>query len=746
MERKDYIRWDGFEKVTGHARYADDLYFPHMLYTRAVHCPYPRARILAIDGSRAMEVPGVVGVYTAADVQGINQGPQDKPMLADEIANSAGDGVAVVAAETQAAADKGAALVEVSYMPLPAMFDAVEALSDEPPVILYQEDGMTDNVACQHRVTKGDVEKGFQEADVILERTYQTQRIQHSAIEGDSVVVVPENGGITVYCPCKYPYHIKTRVADGCGLSHSQVRVIQPAIGGSFGGKDIDIIVIAVRAATVAMNTNRPCKMTWTREECILEGSKRHPFRLTYRIGAKKDGTITAMQIKGIADAGAYRTRSLATIWRAAVEAAGPYEVPNVDTHIQAAFTNNIYCDAVRGFGSPQVDFASESLMDELAAELGMDPLELRRKNIVHEGSIGATGQTLTHVSIDRCLDKLEELFPLDEPMVTPDGKLRARGIACLHRGESYGAAARDADVASTDIRVFGDGSVSIYTSISEVGQGTHTAMAKICADVLGLSLEKVRVCPVDTAFVPDSGATAGSRGTISGGNATRIAAEKVRTILAGAAEGEADVLFMDGWLCKPDGTRMMTFLDAVRKCHAAGIRTDATGQWVAPRTNWDFGKGQGKTYYSFSYGAAGAEVEIDPVTGKVEVLDLICLHDIGNIINYAEACGQIAGGVAMAMGYTLTEEMELKNGILKNKNFDTYLLPTAMDFHRIRSVPLAEVAAENPLGVHGVGEASTALVAPAVANAIARAAGVRLRTLPFSLEQVHAALEKEEA
>ncbi len=745
MDQKGFTRADVRDKLTGRARYADDLQFPGMLYARAVHCPHPRARILGIDAGEALAVPGVVGVYTARDVPGVNQGPQDKPMLAADIANSAGDGIAVVAAESQAAADQGAALVKAAYEPLPCVFDPEEALKSQPPVILYQADGLTDNVACQHRVVKGDVEQGFREADVVIERTYRTQRIQHSAIEADTAVVVPEGDGITVYCPCKFPYHIKARVAAGCGLPQNRVRIIQPAIGGSFGGKDIDIVVIAVRAAVVALRTGRPCKMTWSREECLLEGSKRHPFRLTYRVGAKRDGRITAMKIDGTADAGAYRSRSLATIWRAAVEAAGPYEIPHVDIHIRAAFTNNVYSDAVRGFGSPQVDFASESLLDELAQELGMDPLALRRKNILREGGTNATGQTMARVSIGKCLDRLEELFPLGEPAVTPEGKLRARGIACLHRGESYGAAARDADTAGTDVRAFADGSVGVYTSISEVGQGTHAAMAKICADILGLPLEQVRICPVDTAFVPDSGATAGSRGTISGGNAVRIAAGKLRDILQSAADGE-DVAFRDGGLFRQNGERLMTFREAVGICHSRGIRTDAAGQWEAPRTGWDFEKHQGNTYYSFSYGAAGAEVEIDPVTGKVEVLDLLCLHDIGKIVNYPEACGQIAGGVAMAMGYTLTEELESREGMLKNKNFDTYLLPTAMDFHRVRAVPLEEEAAENPLGVHGVGEASTALVAPAVANAIARASGLRLRTLPFTLERVRAALEKEEA
>lgn len=744
MAEEGFVRADVYEKLTGHAQYADDIYFPHMLYAVTVHAPHAHARILSIDVEQAKRMPGVAGVYTAADIPGENQQPADKPMLADQVVCSAGDGVAVVAAETLEQARAAAKKVWVEYQVLPAIFDPDLAL--QPDSVPLHGDS---NLACEHIVSKGDLEKGFAQADVILEREYQTQRIQHSAIEADVAVVVPEHGGITVYVPCKFPYNIKNNLARTCGLPQSRVRVIQPAIGGSFGGKDIDIIVVATRAAMVALATNRPCKMTWTREECMIEGTKRHPFRLRYKIGAKRDGKITAVQILGTADAGAYRSRSLATIWRAAVEATGPYEIENVHTHIRAAFTNHVYSDAVRGFGSPQVDFASESLMDELAQVLGMDPLAIRRKNMLREGSIAATGQKLTQVSLPECLDRLEREFPLGEPEITPEGKYRARGIACLHRGESYGAASRDPDVAGTDITVRPDGSVNIYTSISEVGQGTHAVMAHICAQLLGVPDERVTISPVDTAYVPDSGATAGSRGTISGGNAVRLAVLRLRERIAGAVSAQTgdpaeEIIFADGCLYRKDGTKLMTFDEAIALCHAHGVRTDACGQWVAPQTSWDFAKGQGNTYYAFSYGAAGAEVEIDPVSGQIDVTRLICLHDIGKIYNYPEACGQITGGIAMALGYTLMEEVEMKDGQVKSRNFDTYLLPTAMDAQQIQALPLAVKEAENPLGVHGVGEASTALVAPAVANAVARATGIRLRSLPLNLEKVRAALDRK--
>lgn len=743
MDQRGFLRSDVQAKLTGAAKYADDLCFPGMLHAVAVHCPYARARIQKIDAREALRMPGVQGVYTARDVPGINQAPMDKPVLAEDTANSQGDGVAVVAAGSRKEAEAAARAVKVTYEILPAIFDPVQAL-ENPEVILYGDS----NLACEHVVSKGDVEKGFREADVVLERTYTTQAIQHSAIECDAAVAVPENGGITIYAPCKYPYYIKRRVAAACGLDQNRVRLIQPAVGGSFGGKDNDIYVIASRAAMVSLKTGRPCKMVWSREECMMEGMKRHPFQMTYKVGAAKDGRITAMKIDAVADAGAYKTRTLAVIWRAAVEAAGPYRIPNVRTHIRAAFTNHVYCDAVRGFGSPQVDFASESLMDELALELGLSPLEIRRKNMMTEGCTGATGQEMRRVSLPECLDRLEKEFPLGEPEVTADGRLKARGIACLHRGESYGAASPDADVAGTDVTVQPDGSVNLYTSICEVGQGTQSGMAKICAEILGVPYEKVVICPVDTAYVPDSGATAGSRGMISGGNAVRLAALKMRDLIAAAVaeEKKADMrelVFEKNAVRKKNGEVLMTFPEAAGMCFRKGIRTDARGQWTAPKTWWDFSRGQGETYYAFSYGAAGAEVEIDPVSGKIEVTELFCLHDIGKIINYPEACGQIAGGVAMALGQTLTEEIDAPDGQMRTRNFDRYLLPTAADVPCIRPLPLEEKEAENPLGVHGVGEASTALAAPAVANAIARAAGIRLRSLPFSLEKIRQALEE---
>lgn len=740
-------RQDAYGKITGKARYVDDLKFPGMLYVQTVRCQYPHARILNIDGSEALKLKGVVKILTAKDVQGRNHLPSDKPVLAEAVVKCTGDGVAIVVAETKSLAVKAAKLVRVECEELPAVFTPEEALEPGAPVLHGDS-----NCAITHRTVKGDIAKGFQDADIILEREYSTQRAMHSAIEPDGAIVVPEADGITVYCPGKGPFNVKRAVAAACGLSENRVRLIQPAIGGAFGGKDCDINVIASRAAMAAMATGRPCKMTWSREEVLLEGSKRHPFKLKYKIGAKKDGHITAIEINGLADVGAYITKSKATVWRATVEATGPYDIKNVSTTIVGAYTNNVYSDAVRGFGSPQVDFASESLISELARELEMSPLEIRRINAYREGSITATSQKLKSVNLLECLDKLEEVFPLHERPAAPQaGKVRGRGISCIFRGEANGAGVTTLDAAAVNIHVERDGSVTVLTGIAEMGQGGSNIVLQMVSRVLGVSIDKLKVSPLDTAYLPDSGATVGSRGTITSGNAAVVAAEDARNRIAkvvAEAWGVAseDLFFKENSIFTADHEKRISFPDAVTLCYTKLPGVFGYGWWSLPPVWWDFEKNCGDTYASFNYGACGAEVEIDLASGKVEIIDLVAIHDVGRILNAPEVEGQIAGGASMALGFTLTEEVDIQKGQVKTLNFDGYLLPTTLDFRNFRPIPLeAKQPGINPLGVKGVGESSTATLAPAVINAIENALGVRIRKLPADLESVFAAIQESE-
>lgn len=743
---KSVHRQDAYAKITGKAKYIDDLFFPGMLFVRTVRIPVAHARIINIDSSDALKAEGVVATYTAKDVPGINQNPKDKPILADKETKFEGDGVAIVVAKTLEQAISGARLVKVEYKELPYVMDPEDALKKGAP-ILHGES----NFAASHKTIKGNVVTGFKAADVVIEREYSTQRAMHSAIEPDGAIAIPDADGILLYCPGKGPFNIKRAVALHCGLKENQVRLIQPTLGGVFGGKDSDVNVIASRVTMAAMLTGHPCKMVWSREEVMEEGTKRHPFKLKYKIGAKRNGQITALEIKGLVDVGAYITKSAATIWRATVEATGPYEIENISTIIEGAFTNNTVSDAVRGFGSPQVDFASESLINELAKKLKIDPLKIRRINGFTEGSITATGQKLECVNLIACLDKLEEVFPVyEKPVSISKDKIRGRGISCIFRGEAMGAGFKEKDAAAVNFNVEKDGTITVYSGIAEQGQGGSNVVLQIISQTLGVSIENLKMSPLDTAYVVDSGATVGSRGTITSGNAALVAATdaKVRIAKVLADHWKVDpetIIFSNNKVYTADEKRYLSFKDAINLCFKNIPGVYGSGWWSLPPVGWDFKNNCGETYASFNYGACGVEIEIDLVSGKVDVIKVVAIHDVGRIINEEEAKTQIAGGVSMALGLALSEEVTTIKGRLLTRNFDKYLLQTVMDTPDIEAIPLEAKAANNPLGVKGVGESSTATVAPAIFNAIDDALGVRLRNLPANLENVLAAIEESE-
>ena len=697
------IRKDAFSKVTGNAKYVDDLRVSGTLYVQAVRCPHPHAKILKIDAEKARAMPGVVCVLTASDVKGELAGHNDKPVLVDKIAKHIGDGVALVVAETRAEAEAGAEKVDVEYEVLKSVHTVFEALASGAPKV--HEDG---NIACSHLIEKGDIDAGFAMSDIIFEREYSTQRVMHGAIEPDGALVVPENGGLTVYCPGKAPFATRDAVAKACGLQENEVRLKQPVIGGAFGGKYVDTNLIASRLAVAALITGRPCKTTWTREEVGIEGSKRHPFSFKHKVGVNKDGKINAIDIEGFADAGAYASVSKAVIWRAAVEAAGPYDIDNVRIKMYAVFTNNVYSDGVRGFGSPQVDFASESLMNELAENLGMGAIELRRKNIMKDGDKTATSQRLDEVNLDKCIDKLEEVFLSGPPPIpSSSDKVVGRGISCIFRGEARGAASGNVDGATVHINLNKDGSVNVLCGIAEMGQGGHNVVMQIVSETLEIPPEKVHVKTLDTYCVPDGGPTTGSRGTITFGNAAYAACQDlIKKKASGDFEGSA--------------------------------------YWSLPETNWDFENNRGDTYSSYNYAAYGADIEADPSTGEVKLLKLVAIHDVGRMINEEETKGQIAGGASMALGYSLMEDIPIEDGKPTARNFDRYHIPTSIDMCEVTAIPITPRPGSNPLGVKGIGEPSSAAAAPAIINAINNALNIKIRNLPATPARILKELEAQ--
>ncbi|HTY36060.1 MAG TPA: xanthine dehydrogenase family protein molybdopterin-binding subunit [Bacteroidota bacterium] len=739
-------RVDSWGKVTGRARFAEDYSVGHQLWGKVLRSKHPHARILSIDVSAAEKLAGVEAVVTAKDIPGSKVFGivlKNQQILADDRVRYLGDGVALVAARTKELADEAVSLIRVEYEPLPVVTDPEEAMKPESPVLHDDK-----NEFVHHKVRKGDIAEGFAQADFVLERKFRTQFIEHSYIEPEAVLAEPaEQGGVKITGSVQNLFSSRRSVADALKLPLNRVQIIQSTLGGSFGGKDEVMTSMCCRAALLALKSGKPVKMVNTREESMLESYKRHPYVLYYKWGAKKDGSITAMEIRCIADGGAYSSMSPFVTWRSVVQATGPYYCENVKTDVYAAYTNNNYTGAMRGFGSPQVNFAIESMMDELALAVGMSPLEIRMKNGFEQGAITATGQKLTHtVSLKEVLAKAAEGIEFEKKWknyaTAQEGeRRRGVGLACSYRGVSLGAEGTDA--AETIVSVQTDGSVIVSSGVTDMGQGAQTQMSQIVAEVLGISMDRIQFLNTNTSRVADSGPTVASRGTIMGGSAAKNAAEKVRkTLLDVGAEmtgvGVGDLDLEGNYLVQPGtGERLASFGELAAACFNKGKPMIGLGWHKSPPTSWHEEEGQGEAYFTFVYGANAAEVEVDTATGKVDVVDVVSVHDVGKAINRGMVVAQMCGGVAMGLGYGLLEEFDFEDGIPKQLNFDEYLLPTSMDVPRIKTVIVENEDVTGPFGAKSVGEPTNELAAPAIVNAIANATGKRIYEIPANLERV---------
>ncbi len=629
-------RVDAYEKVTGRAKYGADLQFAGMLYGKVLRAKHPSARIKSINVEKARAIPGVWAVMTAQDVPCNEIGViiQDQQVLAKERIYYIGDGVAMVAAESLEIASKALEAIEVEYEEIEGIFDPLLSKNSDP---IQPE--RASNEVVHHKLRKGNVEEGFAGSDVIIEREYETQFVEHSYIEPEAVVAVPhENGSlVTVYGSVQNVFATRDAVARCLKADLSKVRVVQNHIGGSFGGKDEVVSAMACRAALLALKTSRPLKMVNTREESILESYKRHPYKMKYKVGATKDGKLVAMEIEAIADGGAYACQTPFVTWRSVVQATGPYEVPNVKTDTYGYYTNNVYTGAMRGYGSPQVIFANESLMDELAQELGITPFEIRLKNILKNGSVTASGQKLDRheVSLAEVLKKAAEAIGYEEKYreyskPQRGDKRRGIGMAISFRGCSLGAEAVDG--AGTVLSIQKDGSVYLYSGLAENGQGLKTAFCQIAAEELGIEMKHITFLEANTLISPDSGSTVASRSTLVGGNSVMRAAESAKRALSRFLAKEfglpsSDLVFKENWIYTPDGKKLISFAEAANKAFWAGVQLSHVGWYVAPSIHWDEEEGRGNPYFTYVYGCQIAEVEVDMGTGEVTVLNLSLIH-----------------------------------------------------------------------------------------------------------------------
>lgn len=739
-------RVDAPGKVTGRALFAEDYHRPHHLVGCVLRARHPYARILSIDTARARALPGVAAVLTASDIPGARVFGivvQNQPILAEDRVRYLGDGVALVAAISRAVAEEALALIDVTYEPLTVITDPEEAMRPDAPPLHGDS-----NVLVHHKVRKGDCARGFAEAEFTIERRFTTPFIEHAYLEPEAVLAEPaEQGGVRITGSIQNLFSSRRSVAAALGVDLNRVQLVQATLGGSFGGKDEVMTAMACRAALLALRTGKAVRMVNTREESMLESYKRHPYVMDYRWGARRDGTITAMEIRCVADAGAYASMSPFVTWRSVVQATGPYRCDNVRTDVYAVYTNNTYTGAMRGFGSPQVNFAIESMMDDLADRCGVDPLEIRLRNCFTRGSVTATGQRLDHtVSLREVLEKAAAASSFTAKWrayreAPPAERRRGIGLACSYRGVSLGAEGTDAVGAIVSVQT--DGSVIISAGVTDMGQGAQTQMSQIAAEVLGISMDRIAFLNTNTSRVPDSGPTVASRATIMGGSAARKGAEAVRTrLLEAAAEltglpAGRLVLKGNSLLDAQEGRTLASFSDVAAACFRQGRPMFGFGWHKAPHTSWDEVKGQGEAYFTFVYGANVVEVEADSGTGQVRVLDAVSVHDVGRAISRGGVLGQCYGGVAMGLGYGLLEDFEIDGGVPKQTNFDEYLIPTSLDVPPVRVMIIENPDPTGPFGAKSIGEPANELAAPAVINAIANATGKRITDLPATIERV---------
>lgn len=750
-------RIDGVEKVTGKARYAADLYLDGMLYAGVLRSPYTSAKVTKIDTSKAKAIEGVEAVVTFQDLRKTKSWA-GYMYLTDHI-RYAGDCVAMVAAQSKSLVEDALEAIEVEYEELPGVYTIDDALKEGAPLVHEEYPGNVFQDSVYH-IRKGDVQKGFEEADVILEREYRTQYIEHSYIEPEAVVAYPDpnNGIMTVYASAQNPFFTRRYVSDILGIPMNKVRMIQAVLGGTFGGKEEGIGLVTGRAAYLANLTQKPVKFVFTREDSFLESSKRHPFRLRYKIGAKKDGKIVAFEGEQVDNCGAYNNQTQFMNWRANVHSSGPYEIENIKTDTYGVFTNNIHSGAMRGYSSPSLIFGQEQLIEELAEELGMSEIELRRINCLKDGSITATGVPVDCVILQQIMDETVEKtdYVRKHEQYKQQGeteKKKGIGLAICYRGCGLGAESPDASGCMMIANE--DGSVSINSGLAENGQGLKTAYAQIAAEALGVRYEDIQFPQLDSQAIADSGMTVASRGTVMGAQSVRKAGEKLKKIMIKNAlelkafslenteltydelteedvELENSVFFL-----KKHPEIQAEFSAVTNSCIWTGKQLAAYEWFIPEDLPQDHATGQGKAFPTFAYGCVVAEVEVDMRTGYVDLKKVTASHDVGVAINPALIKGQIYGGIVMGQGYGIMEDVAPSKGKVKNRNFDSYILPTAMDAPEM-DVNIFESG--DPTGTYGaksIGEPATEAVAAAIANAVYNATGKRVRENPCDLETV---------
>jgi xanthine dehydrogenase molybdenum-binding subunit len=741
-------RPDAVGKVTGAARFTDDLTFDGMLFAAVRRAGVPHAFLRQLGVENARSLPGVVTILTATELPGAkNHGLviPDWPVLVGvgERVRYVGDALVLVAAETQDTAEQAVALIETEFDLQPVVSDPVQARQPGTPQL--HPDG---NLLKHIKVRNGNVEQGFGEAEVVLEHTFHTAFTDHMFLETECSIAVPTSDGrMEIYVGSQIPYSDRAQVAAALGWPEERVRVIGQLVGGGFGGKED--IAGQIHAALLANATGRPVKLTFDRHESLLVHPKRHATQIRVKMGAKRDGRLTAIETELYGDTGAYASLGEKVLTRATTHSAGPYEVPHVKADCYAMYTNNPPAGAFRGFGVTQSAFAVESMMDMLAEKLGLNPIALRRLNALRVGSVTNTGQVLHEsVGLVECIDRVEVELRKISLHPSPVGRggsskarfrgegVRAWGFAAAYKNTGLGGGAPDKS--GVEVELYADGSLEVRTSAAELGQGLVTVLRMFVAEEIHVPPERVRVLVMDTDRTPDGGPTTASRQTYVTGNAARLAAQTLRqSITAVLAERfdlpPAEVRFSEGVIHLAG--RTIPLSQAVEYLQAEDREPRARYEYWAPATQ-PLGQG-GDMHIAYSFGVQAAEVEVDVITGKVSVLRVITANDVGRAVNPLGLQGQVEGGIMMGLGNALTEHFIVEDGRVITDRMARYRIPSITLTPEITSIIVEHPASDGPYGAKGVGELVSIPTTPAITNAIYNAVGVRIDRLPVDQELI---------
>ena len=755
-------RVDAAGKLAGRTRYLSDLRFPGLLHAKMLLSDLPHARLIALDTEAARRAPGVRAVLTAAELPGENRIGvilDDQPLLATDRIRYRGECLAVIAAEREAEAAAAARLVRVEAEPLAALLDFADL--EAAPGVPIHESGP---IAVHHRVGKGNTASGFSEAAAIVECEFATGAQEHYYLEPLACVAVPEErGGLTVHGSLQCPFYVQKAVARACGLSLAKVRVIQTPTGGAFGGKEDVPSELCARAAALALITGRPVRLLLERREDIAYSSKRHPYRIRIRLGATAEGRFTAIEVFQDALAGAYATLSPPVLYRSAMQAAGPYRIPNVHVEARAWYSNTAPSGAFRGFGSPQACVAHEGAVDRLAAQLGLDPVAIRRLNLLEAGDETATGHRLdSSVGAIETLELAAAACRIEfganafgpggpptavdlryDPALAEDPE-RWRvgtGLATMIYGNCLGKAGWHMDGAGAYLQLHADGSASLAVGLTEIGQGAETVVTQFAAEALGLAPAAVNLVPVDTALVPDSGPTVASRNVVMSGRAILDAARQIKERLAPLAGNllgcePAAVIFAGGEarapVCAQGMQTHISMQELAEKAYRRNLNLAAEGWWHVPPLDFDPQRGHGEAYFAYSFATQVARVAVDRLSGHARVLKVIAAHDVGRAVNPAGIEGQVEGGVAQGMGWALGERVVLApDGRILSENLSTYGVPYSLEAPAVETLIVEAPHPEGPLGAKSLGEPAIIPTAAAILAALRAATGAPVERLP---------------